>query len=119
MQPSRDPISPEIDESLIRAVFLKNRQKELFIQDAPELERASQAYRESYHSKEERRLARFCVRLGRAKNDYGSMSLAEYRSFGKKGFFDGAQSESLRAPARFARVRGKVRSGLFFQVFEN
>ena len=88
---SLDPSSsasvvPEIDESLIRSIFLKNKKAELFVPESSELSKETQAYQNWFESKEDRRRTRFIARLGKANMDYSKISGVEYRELGRKGF---------------------------------
>lgn len=81
-----DPNSFEVDESVIRGIFLKNRTSELFVPDSPELQKATKEYQDLFQAKEDRRFSRFCALLGRSQNKYESVSEKDYRALGKKGF---------------------------------
>lgn len=75
-----------VEDSVIRSIFLKNKNNELFIADSADLQKAKEEYQASYEAKEERRNSRFCARLERVKSSFDAISTEEYRAFGKKGF---------------------------------
>lgn len=85
-QASNASTFPEVDEALIRNIFLKNKKAELFVQETPELSKETQAYQNWFEPKEDRRRTRFISRLGRANMDFSKISLDEYRGLGRKGF---------------------------------
>ena len=76
----------EIDEGLIRSIFLKNRKSELFVHESTELLKETQQYQDWFEKKEDRRRTRFIARLGKANMDYINISQDDYREFGRKGF---------------------------------
>jgi hypothetical protein len=78
--------SSEIDETLIRSIFLKNKQSELFVQETPELLKESQVYQDWFQDKEDRRRTRFLARLAKGDMKYSTLSLDDYRVFSRKGF---------------------------------
>lgn len=76
----------EIDEALIRSIFLKNKKTELFVSDSPELAKESEQFHDWFQSKEDRRRTRFIAKFGKTDRNYSGITPEEYRSMGKKGF---------------------------------
>ena len=76
----------EAEEGMIRDIFLKNKKSELFVNQTPELSKASQEYQDRFEPKEARRRERFAARFSTAAKRYSAIPLDEYREFGKKGF---------------------------------
>ena len=81
-----DTQSPELDETLIRSIFLKNQKSELFVRESSELLRDTRIYQDLFEAKEDRRRTRFIARLGKSNMDFGKISREEYRELGRKGF---------------------------------
>ena len=78
--------SDELDESLIRKIFQKNKKSELFVTQTPELLKAAEAYQEEHQQKEDRRRTRFVALLAKAGNVYSNITPIDYKEAGKKGF---------------------------------
>jgi hypothetical protein len=90
--------SEEIDEAIIRTIFLKNKRNELFVQQNPELARQyvphspylttpprTIQYEETFKPKEERRRLRFEDKL-KQFGKLGDIPGAEFKALGRKGF---------------------------------
>lgn len=76
----------EVDEAIIRTIFLKNKKNELFIQQSPELVKRTSEYEDKFKPKDERRRVRFNDKLNQYKNRFDLIPSEDYREFGRKGF---------------------------------
>lgn len=76
----------EVDENIIRTIFLKNKKNELFVQQSPELLIATENYQGIFAPKDARRRSRLVARLAKAGRNLSSLTAEELREFGKKGF---------------------------------